>query len=110
MICKIKNCGKQIDANNTTNKDLKWKEQIGLCEEHRLMWPISDKVPEKELVQLEVTATFSFSYEDLQKALIWARTHGYTYERDNEISDLLIAAALEKIIDPVVKNTSLENL
>ena len=47
---------------------------------------------------LTVTATYFFTQADLRKALAWGRRSRYTYERDGEIAELLLAAQDEGII------------
>ena len=57
-----------------------------------------------------VRASFSFSKEDLDAALEWGRENHYTYERDGEIADLLIAAALSGVFDPGIEDAEIEEV
>ena len=57
-----------------------------------------------------VRASFSFTREDLDAALEWARKKHYTYERDGEIADLLIAAALDGVFEPGIEDADLEDV
>lgn len=50
--------------------------------------------------------TFSFTEQDLANALAWGKSMGYTYEADDEIGQLLLAAREKCIIMPCHPETS----
>ena len=55
-------------------------------------------------------ASFSFSRKNLDAALKWAQTHDYTYIRDGEIGDLLIAAILDGVFEPGIEDAEIEEV
>ena len=57
-----------------------------------------------------VRASFSFTREDLDAALDWARKKHYTYERDGEIAGLLFDAALAGVFEPGIEDAEIEEV
>lgn len=57
-----------------------------------------------------IRASFSFTRKNLDAALKWARKNNYTYERDGEIAELLIAAALDGVFEPGIEDAEIEEV
>lgn len=78
MICTVKNCGKPIDSKDSESA---WKEIIGMCEEHRLMYPISfmekPPGPKEKILALKDGDCYLWPESDYGKAEIWRKNNVY---------------------------------
>ena len=57
-----------------------------------------------------VRAAFSFTREDLETVLEWARKTRYTYKGEGGIAELLFDAALAGVFTPGVEDAEIEEV
>lgn len=58
---------------------------------------------------VDATYRIVFTPDDVKRALVWAREHGYSYERHGEWAELLLAAYGSGIVEGMLQEAELND-